>query len=104
MATKDGKEVGTKGVKGEQQGRQQAFITNTVLKCLAALLFLGFPYCGAPLLRINAEGDGLVHLGEEKDLGRPHCGLPVLKQLINGSETNFLHSLIVSGQGEMVIN
>jgi len=34
---------------------------------------------GAPLLRGQAEKDGVVQPGEEKGLGRPYCGLSVLK-------------------------
>jgi len=35
---------------------------------------------GAPLLWRQAEGVGLVQLGEEKDAGTLHCSLPVLER------------------------
>ena len=36
---------------------------------------------GAPPLRRQAEGAGLVQPGEEKGPGKPPCGLPVLEAI-----------------------
>jgi len=60
---------------------------------------------GAPLLWRQAEGALAVQSGEEKAPGRPHYSLPVLEGvLINRRGTDFLHGLIVIGQGGMALN
>ena len=56
-----------------------------------------------PHLR-KAEGAGLVQPGEERDLGRSHWAFQYLRGAYNKMETDFLHSLIVIGEGEMVLN
>lgn len=56
---------------------------------------------GAPLLQIKAEGAGLVLPGE----GSGEILLPSSnwRELINKRETDFLHALIVKGQGRMAL-
>jgi len=45
---------------------------------------------GALLLQRQAEGAGLVQLGEEKAVRRPHCSLPVFKRgLQTGRKSTF---------------
>lgn len=60
MTIGDGREIGVAGLRGEKQGRQLAFVTNSVLKHPAVGLFLGFQHTICFMPYIHA----LLHISQ----------------------------------------